>query len=1064
MKVRLAKRAPYFNHAEARKAYDWVIKNYDEACAVLPMVLFERVQNEIFDHRDEIQKGLLTAFAPELEAIAKAAGADEWDRDARGRFSATESRRRKATVTYDRNSRPLPKSALKVPQNNLKGAQRRRFEQAYSQVAQEMQAAIENGFDTSDSYVTALYRDPSGNLTREPAIGLSPARAVNPEKFKDGGRLVAVTIDHRPPLSVAGAGYDLMTGLSDPATAERIGQGVSGARRAGDEIRKPGAVAQLATGRASGNIGEDTTTTRAFNRLRAAADLATVAMGDSAPAKLRLAAATASFVGEYGPEAEKVLGPTTRRASYRYRGTEKRPDPALQKAVNDAIRAHTKDVDGGGMAEARSNARHATVYGWRGQDGRHVESPLVRYFQSRLPDPGLYELQVQSGTLPPSQGVIIDRHGRVSHEAVGYGEDWYLPFNLTNLKALKGGEYVRTRAYGGLTTEDIYTGLVSGARSVTVVSNSGVFTVEFDDTFRGGRRLNDKAARMVGRYGQLLDAVKNGEIAPGDIDPRRRREIETAAASRFDPVDEKARYETEVKRGLDRERLNPTLSAAEREEIVRGVLDEAAHTWAASQGLRDVNNLEDAVAAERAARARRAAAMPGFDLDASMERDFGGEAAIDFLGARKAVDAALAARERELRAQVTPLRLDGTGYKYAQDALAEQFPYYIARKDARGLGGRNDKGYVKPRFNRPAAARSGYFDPSITGKGKTDADRTAFQNYGVARPAAKERDTEDAPAGTAPSAGAPAATPPAPAAAKKEAEDPVEHRDAVLEVARQVRIAPKIGANAEGTVNNVAFGNAPGGVIGEKAREQIASGFPHLLDPDLNVKWGNSAFRAAVLKEIQQLADAKAFDIDFAAALNGGKPKKVPWSIDAARTATADTDFDFPGFDVEPAGSDALIGAEYLARLEARDDDVQFFLRRTKADTLTGDARLSRIIEFRNTSLDNYARMLRQRAEAQRNDSYRMPSAEDFADAERMILGADKLLAIERKRARFTAAAPLGPEPEPDVVHRATFIAENKETAQSVGALTAARGAEVIEVAPENAADIIRQAGGGSLL
>jgi hypothetical protein len=91
-------------------------------------------------------------------------------------------------------------------------------------------------------------------------------------------------------------------------------------------------------------------------------------------------------------------------------------------------------------------------------------------------------------------------------------------------------------------------------------------------------------------------------------------------------------------------------------------------------------------------------------------------------------------------------RLDGEGYAAALDALKEQFPYYIDDVEyttrqkmvgnASGIQGSNftnkeDYAYVKPRYNRPAAARSGYFDTTITGEGKRAADRTGYQNWAV---------------------------------------------------------------------------------------------------------------------------------------------------------------------------------------------------------------------------------------------------------------------------------------------------------------------------------------------
>jgi hypothetical protein len=1053
VKVKLAKRAPYFNRSEAQKAYDWVMKNYDEACAVLPMILFERVQNEIFDHHDTIQKALDVTFEPEVTAIAKAYGADPENRDRRGRFARQESRSR--TIRYEASARKPRK--FEAPANDLKGPAAAKYAQAYQQVADEINALIlDPEFDTGDAFVTAVYRDRrTGNVSTEQHYGLNPDKIVDPAQFSGNKDLVAINVKSSPPLSVAGAGYDLVTGLSDPATAARIGGGVEATRRAGEKLKQPGVATELATGRASGQVADDTTTTRAFNRLRAASDLATTVMGPDAPAKLRLAAATASFVGEYGPEAEKVLGPPTRRASYRYRGTEKRPDPALQQAVNDAIRAHSKDTDGGSDAEARTKARYATIYGWKdARTGRHMESPLISYFQSRLPDPSLYELQVKSGTLPPSQGVIIDRHGRVSHEAVGYGEDWYLPFNLKNLSALKGGEYVRTRAYGGLTTEDIYTGLVSGARSVTVVSNSGVFTVEFDDSFRGGRRLNDKAARMVGRYGYLLDAVKNGEVTPGEVDGRVKAEIKAAVADRYDPVDEPKRYQDEVDRREKKWMLSPTVSAAERAELTTAVLDEAAATWAADQGYA-ANNVEEVVAHERASIAARFG--PELAQD-QVSRRFGTpEAQAATFGAEKAVEGAIAAREREMREQVTPLRLDGVGYKYAQDALAEQFPYYIARKDARSLNRRGDRGYVKPRFNRPAAAQSGYYDDSIEGRGKVSADRTAYQNYGVRR-AEKPvvEDTKDE------------AKPEAKAEAKPLASEGLAQRTSLLEAAAAVRNASKVSDQARGTANGIPFAAQAGkGVSAPDTKSALARAFPSIYDPEIETKISDPAFRTKLVAEFRALDDAKAFDVDLAAALSGGKAKPKEWSIEDALAGGGGQNWSFPDFDVDKAGSDPRVAAEYLSTLRDEDKDIAHALRRLDLEDATGDALIKGLASGRAAAVSRYLALDQQAVNAKNLPSkYDPPKDADYEDVITTIRGIDKMTAAIRKESALAPAPVSGRIVGPDEVEvkdvYTDVLAGSAEEARALGAKAEASGVPVMF--SEDPADVIRRAGGSGLL
>ena len=269
----------------------------------------------------------------------------------------------------------------------------------------------------------------------------------------------------------------------------------------------------------------------------------------------------ARLVGELGPEAEKVLGPGIKRTAYRYRGTEKRPDPDLVGHLqpgtkvripgavgraNATVAALTgADVAGADQERARLRdvnlpaapgrkreldpvdsiaAHHANAAGLSlDQVAMRTRGDVVAdYLVKKLPSPEITAISLKAGEVPPSQGVIIDADGEVLTEAQGFNGDHYLPFDLKNLRGLHGGQYVRTRATGGPTTEDIYTGLLTGARQVQVVSNSGVFTLEFDPSLRGGRRYSDKARRMIGRYERLLDTVAHGKLYRQDVDPRMR--------------------------------------------------------------------------------------------------------------------------------------------------------------------------------------------------------------------------------------------------------------------------------------------------------------------------------------------------------------------------------------------------------------------------------------------------------------------------------------------------------------------------------------------------------------
>lgn len=923
-----------FNHAAAEKARAWVMEDYERALAALPFALYESVQGDIFDHRETIQKALDVTLEPQLSAISKAMGDDPFARDQRGRFSATESRRKKRVTYTPAKKTKLPREAPKG--HGLGGEEASRYAQAYAQVAEELSSAMDNGFDAADTFWTAAYRDRDGSLSVHRGVGLTPENVVKPSQFKGGGRLVELSLTTKPTLSAGGAGYDLMTAMSNPATAGAIGAAMGrGNEVMTDDAKRNAAITGL---NGYGPATDPTTTTRLFNRLRAAGQLSRTLMGDSAPGQAKLAADVATWVGTHGPEAEKVLGPPTRRAAYRYRGVEKRPDPRLQGTIDAAIKARrAQAVDGMGTAEINARARQAVIYGWtRPASGRpgdprseFVESPLISYFKERLPNPDLYDLQRKSGTIPPSQGVIIDRHGRVAHEAVGYGEDWYLPFNLKNLKDLKGGEYVRTRAYGGLTTEDIYTGLVSGARSVTVVSNSGTFTLEFDDTFRGGRRLNDKAARMVSRYGYLLDAVGSGKVSLDSIEPSRLAELGQQAARRHDPVTDPEGYASALDVLKQREKLNPTLSAAMTSQVTTAVLDQAARDYAERSGIDGVTAVTELAEAEgRTLRGRLAAAgVPADKLDeaagAVLEGRWGTpDAQAASLGVQRQVAAALDKARQDQVARTKTLSLDGEGFDYAAKALQEQFPYYIARYEARDLRGRTDRGYVKPRFNRPEGAKAGYFDPSITGRGKTSADRINHQNYGVRRPEETQKAAAPAAAGDVPAESA--ATKPAAGPSLLEQKS---QRDALLSTVSSLQTAGTFGANATGTMRGVDWGQMAGKPIGDTSRAQLKAKFPSVFADDVEGQYRSSAaFQAELAKELTDLERHKVFDIDLSAALGRKKASAAKWDP-AEAVSSSGGDFDFgPDFDLDAGGSDPVRKAEHFEDLIDTDPDITYAL------------------------------------------------------------------------------------------------------------------------------------------
>ena len=451
----------------------------------------------------------------------------------------------------------------------------------------------------------------------------------------------------------------------------------------------------------------------------------------------------AQLIGNLGPEAEKVLGPGIQRTAYRYRGTERRPEKAILDGVREA-EAASADLDFdrskaqdpkqqarltasrskivgranpvGGLSTARDPDKSrvradadpvaltnhywmdqsSITEDWRGM-GMRGDAVVVNLLKD-LPDKELTSLGVESGEMPPSQGVIINANGKVVSQAMGYNGDHYLPFDLKNLNALHGGQYVRTRAYGGPTTEDIYTGLLTGARQIQVVSNSGVFTVEFDPDLRGGRRYSDKAARMIGRYGKLLETIVGGEVYQTDLSREKMKELRNLALKRS--VNNLTNYKANLQVLTDQARLMGSIASEdEDDEMVEGAgyaiaaAIKAENKSRATQGKGPLSTGERGAVADEAQRK--------FEAD---KADPG----------------------------VRTLKLDGPGYDRALKTLKQEFPYYIRQAKweslpdylaARGIQN------TKP-FTRFAPQDSGYVKP-----GQTHFKRTTDWSKPVVAPA-----------------------------------------------------------------------------------------------------------------------------------------------------------------------------------------------------------------------------------------------------------------------------------------------------------------------------------------
>jgi len=414
-------------------------------------------------------------------------------------------------------------------------------------------------------------------------------------------------------------------------------------------------------------------------------------------ASLKVGTELADSIIESGIPAE-IAGqvmPRMERRKIKNSGRERTPSVNLQEDI--AVR----------QAEGDPNA---------GRDA------AIEYLQGKIPNPTLADLQLKSGGTAPSEGVIITPEGQVISQSSGARNDHFVPFNMkTQANKLPGNEFVRTRTSGGLTEEDIAAAVHTGASRATVVSNSGVFSVEFSGA--SNQKMN---AAMIKDYGKLLDSVKNGQLERVPVPPEIKGELLQRAEREFNPAlnggpeKAQARYE---------ELINEYKKS---DNLTQGELTQAQQQ-ASNMAPRGTPQYNQAYA-ELVENAKQAKADLRFSLD-------------------------------------------GNGYAGALEALKERYPYQISNVDftargskgdmseftgvmadrkaerkekrtedakfARGAGqvfsDKTDGGYVMPRYNNPEEAMAGYYDDRIAGNsygregaiggGKHSAAFTSMANH-----------------------------------------------------------------------------------------------------------------------------------------------------------------------------------------------------------------------------------------------------------------------------------------------------------------------------------------------
>jgi hypothetical protein len=841
----------YFNARAAQQAYDLVMKMDDDTAEMFTtIVVGDILEGDIEANQRTLQKHLNEVVAKRitdlkratLRAVSKSGGdsaeqvafaqalavlerlvskADDdfkWDPKAHPRGGVNPGWFR-SSVSHTQQKPLHPKTAETIgikrhpAHQDMNDKQRAQYQDEYRQLKGFLDQAYQASPNPGDTKIQLHFRDHDGTQYAEEHPGTRPK-----PKMLDPRERTLVGMSAQPAgLTLGGAAFGLTSALGGSMSPGVMG----GLNTAGQKL--PDFAENWTKAGSGANSNE-----RLYNRLETGSGL----LRDLTPngSKANLAGHVGNFVGSYGPQAEAVIGPPARRTAYRYRGTEKKPDPQMvaayetairnsmgnrgrnveddaitRRAQNRAIEAKRREVADAtktpveavrltaderveAMNSARSERRAASTSPnptFTEQQGAAAE--IAAYLGRSADDPrggaaprrGLYNLQLASGNTPPSEGVILDRNGKIVTQAIGYGDDHYLPFNLKNLKGLKGGSYIRNRSVGGLTSEDIYTGLVSGARSVTVVSRSGTFTMEFEPDFRGGRRHNDKARRMTRRYEQILDAVQSEQVERQGIMPETRRAIadKVRAEAENNPLMGPNVIRAEVNRRIEEYKANPEIEPEDEEY------------------LDFMTNYQTA----------------GMALD-SPERN-----------AIKSNLRNQMAAEKELK-----FRLNGDGYAAALEGLREQFPYYIKVRSEPTKEGKferePDLGYVEPDKIRPTAAAAGLFGAKRQHQYQSSPGKISAAEADYAGGAPRRA----APAPAAPAAEAPegetTATPEGTAektkAAKPETLDPVS----------QAGYADKAVTVQQAIKSEVAF--APGSVVPPWVRMDEDQFRAHLRDKD----------------------------------------------------------------------------------------------------------------------------------------------------------------------------------------------------------------------------------------
>ena len=475
---------PSFNIDAARAAHSDVMRRWDDPVEGddFKAMILHTVQNmtaiEIEKHRGEIQAFLDEFGAKQKDDLSKAI-VKSYVQNAFGAAEEFGKERKWDESKWKRNhgefSRYLggltPVRGPEAPAQAGEHGYGSTYDQHMHQQALMSQAArIAEAAGGKQQKVMWQFEDKKGNVrTQMHRPGQIP-------KTKRGEKLLGPRGEgiKGNDLSMNDVGFNLIQALGSPtARARRIVNTTDQVGRMGGQFTNEW------NNYAHQNYGTDTG--HAYKRIKAGADVLHAVAGASP--KAQVAVAVGRFVGDHGQSAEKVIGPHARKTSYKYRGVERTP------RLGESLQNKPASMD---------------------QETYH--DALVGKIAGHIPTSGVHALNLASGYTAPSHGYLLNEKGKVISEAHGYGDDHYLPFKLGGLTRMKGGSYIRTRATGGPTTEDIYAASVSGGKQFTVTSRQGTYEVGFDKDFTHNKRFGDIALGMSKRYGKILDAVDSGKV------------------------------------------------------------------------------------------------------------------------------------------------------------------------------------------------------------------------------------------------------------------------------------------------------------------------------------------------------------------------------------------------------------------------------------------------------------------------------------------------------------------------------------------------------------------------